>query len=75
VIGAVSELPLDASDVLQGLIGHTWNERMADEVEAVCAGAVTKPLSDQQGRGDYRRAMAGVVARRAVAAAFERASA
>ena len=72
VIGAVAELPLDASGILQGLIGQPWNERAADFVETACAKAVIEPLSDQQGRGDYRRAMAGVVARRAVASAHLR---
>ncbi|HJP35599.1 MAG TPA: FAD binding domain-containing protein [Gammaproteobacteria bacterium] len=75
VIGAVAELPLDASNLVQASIGEAWNERTAEFVERTCAEAVTEPLSDEQGEAAYRRAMAGVVARRAVAAAQRRARA
>ncbi len=72
MIGAVADLPFDASDVLQGLIRQPWNQSAAEFVETACAKAVIEPLSDQQGTGDYRRAMAGVVARRAIASAHLR---
>ncbi len=72
VIGAASERLVDATAALAHLIGRTWNEHMADEIEAVCAGAIGEPLSDHQGGGAWRRAMAGVMARRAVTDAVAR---
>ena len=73
VIGAVSERPIDATAAVAGFIGHAWDDRLAEELEAVCAGLVTQPLSDHQGDGTWRRAMAGVMARRAVSDAIDRA--
>jgi hypothetical protein len=39
------------------------------QVERDCASLATQPLADQQGGAEYRAAMAGVVARRAIEAA------
>ena len=69
VVGAVSALPHDLSDVLTGLVGQAWSDELAGEIEAKVSAAVSNPLSDHQGDGNWRKAMAGVVARRAVAAA------
>jgi aerobic carbon-monoxide dehydrogenase medium subunit len=74
VIGAASERPVDASVALKGLLGRTSNERLLAETESVCAGLLKQPLHDQQGDSNWRRAMAGVVARRALAEAVSRAS-
>ena len=73
VVGAVSELPVDVSDVLGGCRGQAWSEHLADEVEAKVATEVKNPLSDHQGDGDWRKAMAGVMARRAIEAAIKKA--
>jgi CO/xanthine dehydrogenase FAD-binding subunit len=73
-IGAVAERPIDASAALKGLLGRPFDERAAREVESTCAALVAQPLSDQQGEGGWRRAMAGVVARRALAEAASRTS-
>ncbi len=73
VIGAATPTPIDASGALDGLIGRPFDARAAQEVEDICAGLVRQPLDDQQGDAAWRRAMAGVVARRAVSAAVARA--
>lgn len=75
VIGAVAERPIDASSALKSLLGRPFDERARQEVESTCAGLVTQPMDDQQGDATWRRAMAGVVARRALAEAFTRAGA
>ena len=73
VVGAVSEQPLDATEVLSGCIGQEWSDALGQEVEAKVSAAVTAPLSDHQGDAAWRQAMAGVVARRAFAAAVVKA--
>jgi CO/xanthine dehydrogenase FAD-binding subunit len=73
VIGAASERPIDASAALRPLLGRTFDERAARDAEAACAALVTQPMNDQQGDAAWRRAMAGVVARRALARAVARA--
>ncbi|MEL7027640.1 MAG: FAD binding domain-containing protein [Pseudomonadota bacterium] len=72
VVGAVTELPLDVSDALSECRGQSWSDRLGETIERKTIGEVTNPLSDHQGDGDWRRAMAGVVARRAVGAAIAR---
>ncbi len=71
VVGAVAEQPLDVSEQLGDLTGKDAETALAG-VGSICEQAVTEPLSDQQGDGEYRRAMAGVIGRRAVAAAIAR---
>jgi CO/xanthine dehydrogenase FAD-binding subunit len=73
VAGAVSSLPIDVSAQLDESVGQAWSNTLAASVEAQVADAIQEPLSDQQGDGRWRRAMAGVMARRAVAAAVARA--
>ena len=73
VVGAVSELPVDVSDALSGCRGQAWSDHLADEIETKASAEISNPLSDHQGHGDWRRAMAGVMARRAVKAAIEKA--
>jgi aerobic carbon-monoxide dehydrogenase medium subunit len=75
VIGAVAERPIDASAALKGLLGRPFDPRAAQELEAACSTLVTQPMNDQQGDAGWRRAMAGVVARRALTAAVARATA
>ena len=73
VVGAVSALPVDMSEALSGCRGQAWSEHLAEDVEAKSSAEITNPLSDHQGDGDWRKAMAGVIARRAVEAAVKRA--
>ena len=67
VIGAVSERPIDASAALMRLLaGQVLDAPAATQAERVCSSLATQPLADQQGGAEYRVAMAGVVARRAI---------
>lgn len=72
VVGAASSLPVDVSSAVKGLLGQPWSPAAAAAIDSAAAAAITEPLSDQQGDGAWRRAMAGVMARRAVAAAVNR---
>ncbi|WP_448586189.1 FAD binding domain-containing protein [Thermaurantiacus sp.] len=74
VVGAVAERLIDASDVAaERLVGRRFDPGAGEELARAVAARVTTPLSDAQGDGAWRRAMAGVVARRAVATAITRA--
>ncbi len=73
MIGAVADRIIDAGPVVQGLIGQAWTIAAAEQLEQRCSALVKEPLSDQQGSGEWRQAMAGVMARRAMAAAVARA--
>ncbi len=73
-IGSAEPLPRDVSALLAGLTGRPGDDDFLAEVERIAAGAVSDPISDQRGAADYRRAMAGVSARRAVGQALRTAS-
>lgn len=66
-IGAVTEQPIDLTAAITQPIAEGGD--LDAGITAACAAAITQPLSDQQGHGEYRAAMAGVIARRAMAAA------
>lgn len=68
-IGAVAEQLIDASDAAAFLCGSSWTKSAAERLKGTISALVTQPLSDQQGAGDWRTAMAGVIAARACAAA------
>ena len=73
-IGAVSERLIDASPAgAASVMGKPWSEATATALAEAVSALVAQPLSDQQGDGDWRRAMAGIVAQRAVGAAVSRA--
>lgn len=76
VVGAAAERLTLVEEQLQPLLGQVWSAELGKAVESACREAIDMPLSDQQGDAEWRRAMAGVVARRAVeqaiAAADER---
>lgn len=74
VIGAVAERLLDASAAAAALlVGRPFDAAAGAALADAVSALVTAPLSDAQGPGPWRQAMAGVVARRAVAAAVQRA--
>jgi CO/xanthine dehydrogenase FAD-binding subunit len=75
VVGAVAEQLIDASDAAAFLAGQAWNDAAAERLKAAVSALVEQPLSDQQGVGEWRQAMAGVVAARACAAAVTKAAA
>lgn len=75
VVGAVADRLIDASTVAAGLlVGRSFDRAGGEALAAAVSGLVTEPLSDAQGDGPWRRAMAGVVARRAVEQAIGRAA-
>jgi len=63
VLGAVQEVPLRIG--LGSALAEDGTVR-AEEVEATVAAQVTEPWADLQGDAEYRRRIAGPVARRAV---------
>lgn len=73
VIGAVADRLIDASSAVAQWVGQDLNTSVADQIAARCVSLVEDPLDDQQGPAAWRRAMAGVIARRAVVAAARRA--
>ena len=74
MLGAAADRPVVMTGALGDLAGRPTDEVLAAEFEARCAAAVELPLSDHQGPGDYRRAMAGVMGRRAFLKAAVRAA-
>lgn len=71
-IGAVAPTALLVADAGAALIGSAIDEtslsRMVEAVRTAC-----RPIDDKRGTAEYRTAMAGVLARRAVAIARQRA--
>ncbi|MDB5724892.1 MAG: oxidoreductase [Novosphingobium sp.] len=71
-IGAVAPTALLVPEAAAALVGTRFDdtalERMADAVRAAC-----RPIDDKRGTATYRIAMAGVLARRVVAIARQRA--
>lgn len=72
-LGGVEAVPVRLSRVEALLAGARLTDRLLDEIAALARQAVTRPIEDVMADGEYRRAMAGVVARRALARAVERA--
>lgn len=68
----VGETPVDASDAGASLAGQPFGD---DAVEAVAAAveAMVEPAGNVQGSAEYQRHLAGVLTRRAVKAAHQRA--
>lgn len=75
VIGAASEHLIVVEQQLADCIGRPYSAGMGADIERICSAAVVQPLDDQQGDSQWRQAMAGVVARRAVEDAVARAAA
>jgi carbon-monoxide dehydrogenase medium subunit len=71
-VGAVAPTVLLVEDAGAALVGSRLDDaaldRMADAVRAAC-----RPIADKRGSIDYRIAMAGVLARRTVGIALNRA--
>lgn len=65
-IGSVEALPRDISGMLSELRDSPANKAFFARVEKMARLSVREPISDQRGDSDYRIAMAGVSARRAV---------
>jgi len=71
-LAAVAPTPLLVADAGAALVGSTLDEASIDKAAAI-AQAAAKPISDMRGDADYRRHLVGVLVKRAVAVAIERA--
>jgi carbon-monoxide dehydrogenase medium subunit len=74
VLGAVAPTALLVPDAAKALIGHKLDQPTLDALDAAARKAC-KPIDDKRGTIEYRIKVAGVLARRAAAIAFERAGA
>jgi carbon-monoxide dehydrogenase medium subunit len=74
VLGAVAPTQLVVADAAKALIGHKLDDATLGKLDAA-ARAACKPINDKRGTIEYRTKVAGVLARRAAAIAFERAGA
>jgi CO/xanthine dehydrogenase FAD-binding subunit len=74
VLGAVAPTQLIVDEAAQALIGHKLDDATLQRLDAA-ARAACRPISDKRGTIEYRIKVAGVLARRAAAIAFERAAA
>jgi CO/xanthine dehydrogenase FAD-binding subunit len=74
VLGAVAPTQLVVAPAAQALIGHKLDAATLAALDAA-AQAACKPITDKRGTIEYRTKIAGVLARRTAAIAFERAAA
>ena len=74
VLGAVAPTQLIVDDAAKALIGHRLDDATLAALDAAAQRAC-KPITDKRGTIEYRTKVAGVLARRAAAIAFERAGA
>lgn len=74
VVGAVEELPRDLSAIAEPIVRVADPGQMLGRLREAVEAAMTRPLDDQRGGADYRRAMGGVVAARAIVDALRRVS-
>ena len=73
VLGAVAPTQVIAEEAEKALIGHRLDDDTLAKLDAA-AGRACKPINDKRGTIEYRVKVAGVLARRAAAIAFERAA-
>ena len=71
-IGAVAPTVLLVKDAADALIGHKLDAETLAKLDAA-ARAACKPINDKRGTIEYRTKVAGVLARRVAAIAFDRA--
>ncbi|HVH81196.1 MAG TPA: xanthine dehydrogenase family protein subunit M [Stellaceae bacterium] len=74
VLGAVAPTAVIVEDAAKALIGHKLDDATLAALDAA-AQAACKPITDKRGTIEYRTKVAGVLARRTAAIAFERAAA
>jgi carbon-monoxide dehydrogenase medium subunit len=71
-LGAVAARPLLVEEAARALIGSKLEDAALKKLDAA-AGAACKPIDDKRGTKEYRIKVAGVLARRTAAIAYERA--
>jgi carbon-monoxide dehydrogenase medium subunit len=64
-IGGAGPVPMRARDAEEALVGRRLDDRVIREAAALAAAA-TDPIDDLRGSAEYKRAMAGVWAERAL---------
>ena len=73
VLGAVAPTQLIVNEAAEALKGHRLDDDTLSRLDAAAQRAC-KPINDKRGTIEYRTKVAGVLARRAAAIAFERAA-
>ncbi|HET6184768.1 MAG TPA: xanthine dehydrogenase family protein subunit M [Acetobacteraceae bacterium] len=73
-LGAVAPTPVLAPEAAAALVGSTLDEAALAKLDRA-AQSVCKPINDKRGTIEYRTKVAGVLARRTAAIAYERAKA
>jgi len=69
----VGDTPLYAEDATAALVGSSVDKAAVDRAVALAEG-LTNPAADARGPADYRTKLAGIMVRRAIARALERAA-
>jgi carbon-monoxide dehydrogenase medium subunit len=72
VLGAVAPTIVRVPDAEAALVGSRLEDSTLEQV-ATAAAAAANPIDDKRGTIEYRRQVAGVLAKRAAKIAFERA--
>jgi CO/xanthine dehydrogenase FAD-binding subunit len=73
VLGAVAPTQVIVAGAAEALIGHKLDEQTLARLDSA-AQAACRPITDKRGTIEYRTKVAGVLARRVAAIAFERAA-
>jgi CO/xanthine dehydrogenase FAD-binding subunit len=73
VLGAVAPTQVVVDDAAKALIGHKLDDATLKNLDAAAQRAC-KPINDKRGTIEYRTKVAGVLARRTAAIAFDRAA-
>jgi carbon-monoxide dehydrogenase medium subunit len=73
VLGAVAPTQVVVDDAAKALIGHKLDDATLQNLDAAAQRAC-KPINDKRGTIEYRTKIAGVLARRTAAIAFDRAA-
>ena len=71
-LGAVAPTPLLVADAGAALVDGTLNDGLIEKA-AAAARAAAKPISDMRGDAEYRKHLAGVLVKRALTIAIQRA--
>lgn len=71
-LGAVAATVLLVEEAAQVLVGSRLDEATLERLAKVCAGAC-RPIDDKRGTIEFRRKVAGVLAKRAATTAYARA--
>jgi carbon-monoxide dehydrogenase medium subunit len=71
-LGAVAPTVLLVEEAAEALIGRKLDEAALERLAKVCSGAC-RPIDDKRGTVEFRRKVAGVLARRAATTAYARA--